>query len=101
MFKAKCNDMLNKRKKEAGTHSSLMRGCDWKKAVAHIGQRNPGEGKLEFRGRVKQALVVVARLAQRAFQGMSDFNKRRFLVAFGELASNVEAIARGPTFCPS
>ena len=101
MFKAKCNEMLNKRKKEAGTHSSLMRGCDWKKAVAHIGQKNPGEDKRSFRDRVKLALVVVARLAQRAFQVMTEFAKRRFLVAFGELASNVEAIARDPTFCPS
>ena len=99
-FKKLAGDTHNARKKKMGRHSGIARGVDWKAAVNDIGRRNPGKDKWEYREELKKACKAFVVLAKRAYEGMSDFDKRRFVVAYKEQDKHLQAAAKDPSFVP-
>ena len=91
-FKELCTGRWTQRKKRAGTHRSVARGVDWKRAVSDVGRRHPGQDKKEWRASVLQTLKVIGKFCQRAYTKMSDHDKRRFVLAFEEQENNLQKI---------
>ena len=99
-FKEQVGKRINQRKKAAGKHSGLARGIDWKKAMNQVGNMHSGQSKAEWREAVKGAVKALAVLAKAAFDKMSEFCKRRFVVAFREQKSNLDRIAENAEYVP-
>lgn len=100
-FKALANGRWNERKKKAGKHSSVARGITWKQAIQDIGHRHPGAVKRAWREELKVVARTIADFVSRAYKGMTDYNKLRFVVAFQEMEHNLKAVATDPTFVPT
>ena len=81
-FKKLASALWTERKKKAGKHASITRGIDYKRAVSEIGQRHQGQDKKAWRADVLHAIKTVGQFVSRAYTKMSDYDKRRFVVAF-------------------